>query len=58
VAGFCVFVLSTFLGLTGGRAVGYGLIGMCVDAGDEVDEVARHENKNGVRSRLGISRHH
>jgi hypothetical protein len=49
VAGFCVSVLSTFLGLTGGRAGGYGLIGACIDAGDEVDEVAGRENENGVR---------
>jgi hypothetical protein len=38
-----------FLGLTGGRAEGYGLVGVCVDAGDEVDEVAGRENENGVR---------
>jgi hypothetical protein len=37
-----------FLGLTGGRASGYGLVGAYVDAGGEVDEVARRENKNGV----------
>jgi hypothetical protein len=37
-----------FLGLTGGRAGGYGLVGACVDAGDEVDEVAGRENENGV----------
>jgi hypothetical protein len=42
-------VPSTFLGLTGGRAGGYGLVGACVDAGDEVDKVAGQENKNGVR---------
>jgi hypothetical protein len=24
-----------FLGLTGGRAGGYGLVGACIDAGDE-----------------------
>jgi hypothetical protein len=41
-------VLSTFLGLTGGRAGGYGLIGACVDAEDKVDKVARRENENGV----------
>jgi hypothetical protein len=41
---------STFLGLTGGRARGYGLIGAYVDAGDEVDEVARRENENEVRA--------
>jgi hypothetical protein len=28
--------------------MGYGLIGAYVDVGDEVDEVARQENKNGV----------
>jgi hypothetical protein len=37
-----------FLGLTGGRARGYGFIWACVDAGDEVDEVAGQENENGV----------
>jgi hypothetical protein len=37
-----------FLGLTGGRAGGYGLIEACVDAGDKVDEVAGRENENGV----------
>jgi hypothetical protein len=52
VAGFCVLVLSTFLGLTGGRAGGYGLIGACIDAGDEVDEVAGRENENGVRASI------
>jgi hypothetical protein len=40
-------VLSTFLGLTGGRARVYGLIGAYVDAGDKVDEVAGWENENG-----------
>jgi hypothetical protein len=39
---------STFLRLTGGRAGGYGLIGVCIDVGGEVDEVARRENENGV----------
>jgi hypothetical protein len=39
-----------FLGLTGGRARGYGLIGACVDAGDEVNEVAGWENENGVHA--------
>jgi hypothetical protein len=39
-----------FLGLTGGRARGYGLVGACVDAGDEVDEVAGCENENGGRT--------
>jgi hypothetical protein len=42
-------VPPTFLGLTGGRAGGYGLIGVCVDAEDKVDKVAGQENKNGVR---------
>jgi hypothetical protein len=42
--------LSTFLGLTGGRARGYGLIGACIDAEDEIDEVIRWENENGVRT--------
>jgi hypothetical protein len=37
-----------FLGLTGGRAGGYGLIGACVDAVDKVDKVARWENENRV----------
>jgi hypothetical protein len=36
-----------FLGLTGGRAGGYGPVGACIDAGDEVDEVAGRENENG-----------
>jgi hypothetical protein len=27
---------------------GYGLVGACIDAGDEVDEVARQGNENGV----------
>jgi hypothetical protein len=45
VAGYCVLGTSTFLGLTGVRA---GLIGACVDAGDEVNEVASRENENGV----------
>jgi hypothetical protein len=39
-----------FLGLTGGRAGGYGLVGACMDAGDKVDEVARRENENRVRT--------
>jgi hypothetical protein len=39
-----------FLGLTGGRAGGYGLVGAYVDAGGEVDEVAGRENENGVRA--------
>jgi hypothetical protein len=42
-----------FLGLTGGRARGYGLVGAYVDAGDEVDEVARQESENGVRAGIG-----
>jgi hypothetical protein len=50
---FCVLVPSTFLGLTGGRAGGYGLIGACIDAGDEVDEVARQENENRVHVSVG-----
>jgi hypothetical protein len=37
-----------FLVLTGGRSRGYGLIGVCVDAGDKVDKVAGQENENGV----------
>jgi hypothetical protein len=36
-----------FLGLTGGRAGRYGLVGMCLDAGDKVNKVAGQENKNG-----------
>jgi hypothetical protein len=39
-----------FLGLTGGRARGYGLVGAYVDAGGEVDEVARQEKENGVHA--------
>jgi hypothetical protein len=39
-----------FLGSTGGRAGGYGLIGACVDMGDEVNEVAGRENENRVRA--------
>jgi hypothetical protein len=50
VVGYCVLGPSMFLGLTGGRAGGYGLLGACVEAGGEVDEVASHENKNGVRA--------
>jgi hypothetical protein len=46
----CVLVPSTFLGLTGGRAGGYGLVGACMDVGDEVDKVAGRENENGVRT--------
>jgi hypothetical protein len=38
-----------FLGLTGGRASGYGLVGAYVDVGGEVNEVAGWENENGVR---------
>jgi hypothetical protein len=37
-----------FLGLTGGRAGEYGLVGACVDAGNKVDKVAGRENENGV----------
>jgi hypothetical protein len=39
-----------FLGLIGGRAGGYGLVGACIDAGDEVNKVAGRENENGVRT--------
>jgi hypothetical protein len=46
-------VPSTLLGLTGGRAGGYGLVGVCVNAGDEVDKVARQENKNRVHTGVG-----
>jgi hypothetical protein len=49
VASFCVLVPSAFLGSTGGRAGGYGLVGVCVDAGDEVSKVAGRENESGVR---------
>jgi hypothetical protein len=42
-----------FLGLAGGRARGYGLIGACVNAGDKVDEVAVWESKNRVRAGIG-----
>jgi hypothetical protein len=38
-----------FLGLTGGRAEGCGLVWAYVDAGDKVDKVAGQENENGVR---------
>jgi hypothetical protein len=48
-------VLSVFLGLTGGRTGGYGLVGVCVDAGDEVDEVAGRENENGVRAGVELT---
>jgi hypothetical protein len=37
-----------FLGLTGGRAGGYGLVEVYVDAGGEVDKVVGWENENGV----------
>jgi hypothetical protein len=50
VAGYCVLGPSMFLGLTGGRARGYGLVGACIDAGNEVNEVAGHESENGVRT--------
>jgi hypothetical protein len=43
------------MGLTGGRAGGYGLIGACIDAGDEVDEVARWENENRVRAGVELA---
>jgi hypothetical protein len=46
-------VPSTFLGLTGGRGGGYGLIEVCMDAGDEIDKVARWENKNRVCTGVG-----
>jgi hypothetical protein len=46
-------VPSTFLGLTGGRAGGYGLVGACVEAGDKVNEVAGRENENGVYTSVG-----
>jgi hypothetical protein len=49
VAGYCVLGLSMFLGLTEGRARGYGLLGACVEAGGEVDKVAGRENENRVR---------
>jgi hypothetical protein len=39
-----------FLGLTGGRARGCGLVWAYVDVGDKVDEVAGQENENGVRA--------
>jgi hypothetical protein len=39
-----------FLRLTGGRTRGYNLVGVCMGAGDEVDEVARQENENRVRA--------
>jgi hypothetical protein len=42
-----------FLGLTGGRARGYSLIGACVNAGDKVNKVARQENENRVRTGVG-----
>jgi hypothetical protein len=54
VAGHCSQVLClgaiNVPGLTGGRARGYGLVGVCVDAGNEVDEVASRENENGVHA--------
>jgi hypothetical protein len=50
VTRFCVLGLSTFLGLTRGRARGYGLVGACVDVGTEVDEIAGQENENGVHA--------
>jgi hypothetical protein len=45
---FCVLGPSMFLGLTGGRAGGYVLVGVCIDAGDEVNEVAGRGNEKGV----------
>jgi hypothetical protein len=36
--------------VVGGRAGGYGLVGVYVDVGDKVDEVAGQENENGVRA--------
>jgi hypothetical protein len=42
-----------FLGLTGGRAGGYGLVRACVNAGDRVDEVAGRESENEVRTDVG-----
>jgi hypothetical protein len=42
-----------FLGLTGGRAGGYSLIGVYMDAGDKVDEVAGQESKNRVCTGIG-----
>jgi hypothetical protein len=38
-----------FLGLTRGRARGYGLVEACICVGGKVDEVAGQENENGVR---------
>jgi hypothetical protein len=48
-------VPSAFLGSTGGRTGGYGLVGVCVDAGDEVDKVAGWENENGVRAGVELT---
>jgi hypothetical protein len=42
-----------FLGLTGGRARGYGLVEAYMDAEDEADEVARRESENGVCTGVG-----
>jgi hypothetical protein len=44
-----------FLGSTGGRARGYGLVWACVDAGGEVNEVAGRENENGVRAGVELA---
>jgi hypothetical protein len=44
---------SMFLGLTGGRARGYGLVGACVNAGGKVNEVAGHESENRVHAGIG-----
>jgi hypothetical protein len=40
---------------TGGRAGGSGLVGACVDTGDEVDKVARQENKNRVHTGVELA---
>jgi hypothetical protein len=42
-----------FLGLTGGRDGGYGLVGAYMDAGGKVDEVARQENEDKVHASVG-----
>jgi hypothetical protein len=39
-----------FLGLTGGRAGGYGLVWVYVDMGDKVNEVAGQENENRLHA--------
>jgi hypothetical protein len=43
------------MGSTGGGTGGYGLVGVCVDAGDEVNEVAGWESENGVRVRVELT---